>query len=205
MALDVIGAGFGRTGTLSLRAALTDLGFGPVYHMLEVVKQPEMAADWLHALTDQQALTRVLNGYRSAIDWPACHFWRQLMGLYPDAKVILTLRDPEQWYRSIEGTIYQVLSRPPPPGMPEAQATMARRIVLDETFQGRLGDRDHAIGVFERHNRAVRETVPADKLLVFDVREGWEPLCGFLGVPVPAEPFPRTNSADEFRAMFGGE
>ena len=80
---------------------------------------------------------------------------------------------------------------------------MARRIVLEETFQGRLGNREHAIGVFERHNREVRETVPASKLLVFDVREGWEPLCGFLGVPVPAQAFPKTNSSDEFRAMFG--
>lgn len=203
MTLDVIGAGFGRTGTLSLRAALTDLGFGPVYHMLEVVRQPEMAADWLQALTDEQALIRVLHGYRAAIDWPACHFWRSLMRLYPHAKVILTLRDPEQWHRSIEGTIYQVLSRPPPPGMPEAQATMARRIVLEETFQGRLGDREYAIGVFERHNREVREAVPANKLLVFDVRESWEPLCRFLGVPVAAQAFPKTNSSDEFRAMFG--
>ena len=203
MTLQVIGAGFGRTGTLSLRAALTDLGFGPVYHMLEVVRRPEMAADWLEALTDEQALTRVLTGYGAAIDWPACHFWRQLMRLYPDAKVILTLRDAEDWYRSIEGTIYQVLSKPPPEGMPHAQATMARRIVLEETFQGRLGERDHAIAVFERHNRAVRDTVPANRLLVFDVREGWAPLCGFLGVAVPAQPFPKTNSSEEFRAMFG--
>lgn len=203
MTLDVIGAGFGRTGTLSLRAALTTLGFGPVYHMLEVIRQPEMAADWLEALTDDTALTRVLRGYRSAIDWPACHFWRPLMRLHPEAKVILTLRDPEQWYRSIADTIYRVLSQPPPPGMPHAQSTMTRRIVLDETFQGRLGDRDHAIAVFERHNRAVRETVPANRLLVFDVREGWEPLCRFLEVPVPAEPFPQTNSSAEFRANFG--
>ena len=203
MTLQVIGAGFGRTGTLSLRAALTDLGFGPVYHMLEVVRRPEMAADWLEALTDERALTRVLTGYGAAIDWPACHFWRQLMRLYPGAKVILTLRDAEDWYRSIAGTIYQVLSKPPPEGMPHAQATMARRIVLEETFQGRLGERDHAIAVFERHNRTVRDTVPANRLLVFDVREGWAPLCGFLGVPVPAQPFPKTNSSEEFRAMFG--
>ncbi|MBK6959717.1 MAG: sulfotransferase family protein [Gammaproteobacteria bacterium] len=201
MTLDVIGAGFGRTGTLSLRAALTDLGFGPVYHMLEVVRQPEMAAD--RSGVDRRAgadprPARLSRRHRLARP----PLWR-LARLYPDAKVILTLRDPEQWYRSIEGTIYQVLSRPPPPGMPEAQATMARRIVLEETFQGRLGDREHAIGVFERHNREVRETVPASKLLVFDVREGWEPLCGFLGVPVPAQAFPKTNSSDEFRAMFG--
>jgi len=198
MPLSIIGAGFGRTGTVSLRAALQYLGHGPVYHMLEVIKNPTHSQLWLNALDDRSMLTQILAQYRSAIDWPSCHFWRELMALYPQARVVLTLRDSALWYDSIRNTIYKVLSERP------AASHMTRRIVWDNTFDGRLGDRDHAIAVFEQHNAEVIANVPKDRLLVFDVREGWQPLCTFLGQPVPTEPFPKTNSTAEFQSMFAG-
>jgi hypothetical protein len=199
--LQVIGAGFGRTGTLSMRAALAILGLGPVHHMFEVVKNPEQSVDWLRALDDSSVLRDLLANYRSAVDWPTCHFWRQLMDMYPDAKVILTHRDPKAWYKSIHNTIYRLLTAKTS-DMPSDQVKMARRIVMDDTFDGRLGEEDYAIEVFEKHNALVKATVPAERLLVFDVREGWQPLCDFLDVPVPDEPFPKTNSTEELIGHF---
>lgn len=199
--LQVIGAGFGRTGTLSMRAALAILGFGPVHHMFEVVKAPEQSADWLRALDDSSVLRDLLANYRSAVDWPTCYFWRQLMDMYPDAKVILTHRDPKAWYKSIRNTIYRLLTAKTS-DMPSDQVEMARRIVMDNTFSGRLGEEDYAIEVFEKHNALVKATVPAERLLAFDVREGWQPLCDFLGVPIPDQPFPKTNSTEELIAHF---
>ncbi len=194
--LQLIGAGFGRTGTLSMRAALRLLGLGPVHHMFEVVKNPEQSVDWLRALDDSSVLRDLLASYRSAVDWPTCYFWRELMDMYPNAKVLLTHRDSKSWYKSIHNTIYRLLTAKSP-DMPSGQVTMAKRIVMDNTFDGRLGEEDYAIEVFEKHNALVKATVPAERLLVFDVREGWQPLCDFLEVPVPDEPFPNTNTTQE--------
>ena len=194
--LAVIGAGFGRTGTLSMRAALGLLGLGPVHHMFEVVKAPEQSSGWLDALEDSSVLRELLADYRSAVDWPSCYFWKELMELYPEAKVILTHRESRGWYKSIHNTIYRLL-KSEKSDMPSNQVSMAKRIVMDNTFDGRLGEEDYAIEVYEKHNALVKATVPAERLLVFDVREGWQPLCDFLGVPVPDEPFPKTNSTEE--------
>ncbi|HAD08514.1 MAG TPA: sulfotransferase family protein [Porticoccaceae bacterium] len=199
--LEVIGAGFGRTGTLSMRAALGKLGLGPVHHMFEVVKAPEQSSRWLDALEDSRVLREVLAGYRSAVDWPTCYFYRELMDLYPQAKVILTHREPRGWYKSIRNTIYRLLTAKTS-DMPTDQVNMARRIVMDLTFDGRLGEEDYAINVFEKHNAAVKAAVPSERLLVFDVREGWQPLCDFLDKPVPDEPFPQTNSTEELIGHF---
>ena len=199
--LAVIGAGFGRTGTLSMRAALGLLGLGPVHHMFEVVKAPEQSSGWLDALEDSSVLRELLADYRSAVDWPSCYFWKELMELYPEAKVILTHRESRGWYKSIHNTIYRLL-KSEKSDMPSNQVSMAKRIVMDNTFDGRLGEEDYAIEVFEKHNALVKATVPAERLLVFDVREGWQPLCDFLGVPVPDEPFPKTNSTEELIGHF---
>ena len=199
--LAVIGAGFGRTGTLSMRAALGLLGLGPVHHMFEVVKAPEQSSGWLDALEDSSVLRELLADYRSAVDWPSCYFWKELMDLYPEAKVILTHRESRGWYKSIHNTIYRLL-KSKKSDMPSNQVSMAQRIVMDNTFDGRLGEEDYAIEVFEKHNALVKATVPAERLLVFDVREGWQPLCDFLGVPVPDEAFPKTNSTEELVGHF---
>ena len=222
MALQVIGAGLGRTGTLSLKGALEELGFGPCYHMIELLTHPEQISYWEAASRRETVEWDTLfEGYRSAVDYPAARYYRELMEQYPDAKVILTLRDPEGWWESARETIYQAgrpapgqEGGPPPqmpfPGDPQLFArifSMVQRDVWEKDFGGRFEDREHAIEVFNRHTAAVRERVPADRLLVYQVREGWEPLCRFLGVPIPeGKPFPRLNDREVFRKRLrGGE
>lgn len=206
MTLSVIGAGFGRTGTLSIKMALEQLGVGRCYHMVEVFENPHHIALWRAAAdghpVDWDAL---FAGYGAAVDWPACHFWRHLMDHFPDAKVLLTVRDAERWYQSAHDTIYQAMigSLPIDDPVARSQREMAAKIVLEDTFGGRFEDRAHAIAVYERHNAEVRRAVPPARLLVYELGEGWEPLCRFLGKPVPAEPFPRVNSRDDFRAALG--
>ena len=199
--LKIIGAGFGRTGTLSMRSALNLLGLGPVHHMFEVIKAPAQSPDWLKALDDGTILHQLLAEYQSAVDWPSCFFWKELMALYPEAKVILTHRDPQAWYKSIHGTIYRLLSSNSP-GLASDQLTMAKDLILNRTFNNKLGDKDYAIDVFKKHNDEVINTVPSERLLVFDVREGWQPLCNFLDLPIPDQEFPKTNSSEEMMENF---
>ncbi|AGL19423.1 sulfotransferase family protein [Actinoplanes sp. N902-109] len=196
--MDVIGAGFGRTGTLSLKTALEQLGFGPCMHMLPLLDDPGRAALFQRAADgDGHALGKALAGCRSTVDWPGTFFWRELVAAHPDAKVILTVRDPGKWYESACNTIFQAAQHAPA-GV-EVQVGMTHRIVWEGTFGGRFTDRDHAIRVFEEHNAAVRREVPADRLLEFEVKDGWAPLCEFLGVPVPGTDFPRTNDSAAFQ------
>jgi hypothetical protein len=204
MALSVIGAGFGRTGTLSLRIALDRLGLSPCYHMLEVFEHPEHIEVWERAAAGERVdWEGLFRGYRSAVDWPVCAFYRELAKRCPEAKVILTVRDPERWYQSATETIFPIMTGSPAGDDPVAlaQARMAREIIVQQTFGGRVDDRGHAIAVYERHAEEVRRTIPPERLLVYEVAEGWGPLCRFLGVPEPAEPFPRANTTEDFRGM----
>ena len=198
--MDVIGAGFGRTGTLSLKVALEQLGFGPCMHMLPLLSD-QAKAELFHkaSLGDRQALREALSGCRSTVDWPGAYFWRELVEDHPAAKVVLTVRDPDRWYASMAKTILAAAAMPRPPEM-AAGPGMIDATVLDGTFGGRLADRDHAIQVFEEHVEEVKRTVPAERLLVFEVSQGWEPLCAFLGTPVPPQPFPRLNDTAEFQS-----
>ena len=204
MGLKVIGTGFGRTGTHSLKIALEMLGLGPCYHMMEVFAHPSHIAVWdgiaAGARSDFDA---ALAGFPSTVDWPTTFFWRTLMAQNPSAKILHSERPAEEWYQSISQTIFASLTResapserPFLPGFRE----MTQRVILGGTFGNDLS-KQNAIAVYERHNQAVSNEVPADRLLVFNARQGWEPLCAFLGVPVPDAPYPRTNSTDEFRAM----
>lgn len=201
MALQVIGAGFGRTSTLTLKIALEQLGFGPCYHMMEVFGHPGHAELWEKSARDGDDWKAALTGYKSSVDWPSCHFWREQMKAWPDAKVILTEREPHVWYKSMSQTILPAMARPIPSDAPPsvaAQMRMGKFIIEEKTFGGHT-DEAHVLDVYRAHNAAVRREVPPDKLLVFDATQGWEPLCRFLGVPVPATPFPKTNSTEEFR------
>ena len=203
MSIRVIGAGLGRTGTMSLKSALERLGFGPAYHMVEVIDRPEHGAAWYRTSQGGPIEWSVFDGYQSILDWPAVAYWRQLVERYPSAKVILTLRDPDSWYKSVSETIYQRLTTPVPADAPEEfrrHRAMTVKIVLHDTFDNRFEDKRHAIDVFNRHNEAVRTAIDPSHLLVFDVKEGWDPLCRFLGVPVPDEPFPRLNDSASFQA-----
>ncbi|MCX2730268.1 sulfotransferase family protein [Saccharopolyspora sp. NFXS83] len=200
----IIGAGFGRTGTASIKSALEHLGFGPCYHMFEVIAEPERMQDWARALDGPVDWDQVLGGYESTVDWPGCTFWRELMAAYPDAKVLLTTRDPERWYDSTYNTIYQFV-QDPPGDADDAFTTKLRptieRMIWNGAFGGRFEDRAHAIEVFERHNAEVRAAVPADRLLEYQVGQGWEPLCDFFGVDVPAEDFPHINDSASIRDL----
>lgn len=201
--MEIIGAGFGRTGTLSLRSALEHLGYAPCYHMLEVFQKPQHAEVWQQALLGEAPdWTRFLADYRAGVDWPICHFWRELAVAFPEARFILTRRDSEAWYASISQTIFDsVLKAGPAEGVRGTQQRMAH-VLLDKAFQGRF-DKDHVIAVYEAHNRTVANAFGPERLLVYEVSEGWEPLCRFLGCATPSEPFPRTNSTAEFRARIG--
>ena len=197
--MDIIGAGFGRTGTSSIKKALEDLGFGPCYHMQEVIRHPSHVAFWRSASAqDPAAWLRLFRPYRASIDYPACIVYRELMALYPDAKVLLTIRDPQTWYESTLETIYRVSNLIPAwqRGLlwPVARFyAMANAVIWDGLFEGRFEEREFAIGKYLAHIEAVKAAVPPEKLLVFDVRQGWGPLCEFLGVPEPAHPFPHLN------------
>ncbi|HEY1630496.1 MAG TPA: sulfotransferase [Rhizomicrobium sp.] len=200
--MQIIGAGFGRTGTFSLKLALEQLGFGPCYHMVEVFGHPDHNEVWENAALGKPVDWKgFLAPYPAGVDWPICHFWRELSGVYPDAKFILTERDPETWYASISRTIIASLTRKFESDDPVRlkQARMGKLIVGEQAFGDRY-DKDHIIAVYKRHNQAVKDALPASRLLVTDSLEGWGPLCKFLGVPVPDAPFPKTNSTEEFRA-----
>lgn len=205
MALRVVGAGFGRTGTLSLKSALERLGFGPCYHMLEVFPRRDHVAMWHRAAFGESIdWDLMFRDFRAAVDWPAARWWREIAIHFSHAKVLLSVRDPEAWYKSMNDTIYQAMKSPPPDGAPEdfqLQNEMVRKAILTDTFDNRFEDKAHAIEVFRRHNQEVRDSLEAARLLVFDVREGWAPLCRFLEVPVPSEPFPRLNDTASTRAM----
>ncbi len=205
MALKVIGAGFGRTGTLSLKNALEKIGFGPCYHMMEVFVRPEHVAMW-HGLVFGKGMDwdKLFDGFQSTVDWPACNFWRELSEHYPDAKVLLSVRNPEDWWRSMRDTIYQPMTMPvsdKAPLMARQQMEMVRKLVAEGTFHGRFEDKSYAIEVFNRHLAEVKAAIDPKRLLVMDVREGWEPLCRFLGAAVPAEPFPRLNDTASTLAL----
>jgi Sulfotransferase domain len=205
MALKVVGAGFGRTGTLSLKTALERLGFGPCYHMAEVFGRPEHIAMWHRlAFENQMDWDRLFSGFHATVDWPSARWWREIAAHYPDAKVLLSVRDPEAWYTSVINTIYQPMKSAAPDRAPELvrmQSEMVRKSILAETFDNRFEDKAYAIEVFKRHNQEVRDSVDPARLLEFDVREGWAPLCRFLDVPIPDEPFPRLNDTASTQAM----
>ena len=201
MALEVIGPGFGRTGSNSLQHALEQLGFGPCHHMHEVGERPELLPAW-------DALSRggkpdwdaMFDGYRAQVDWPGARFWRELSAYYPDAKVVLTIRDPDEWFTSFEATILKFMAArgtiPDPHG--DTIAQMCHRLIDVPVFAERSAERAYAIEVFCAHNAEVQATIPSDRLLTYNVREGWEPLCAFLEVDVPGTPFPRINSTAQF-------
>jgi hypothetical protein len=197
--MNVIGVGFGRTGTLSLKAALETLGEGPCAHMMPLIGDEDRSALFTQAaLGDDAALDKALDGYRSTVDWPGVFFWKQLVAKYPDAKVLLTVRDPDKWYESAERTIWKATNQPTPPHMRNFRQ-MCDATNWEGMFHGRFGDRAYAIKVFTEHNDEVRRTVPASRLLEYEVSQGWEPLCAFLGVDVPDEPFPRLNDTAAFQ------
>ncbi|MDE2200066.1 MAG: hypothetical protein KGJ41_13705, partial [Rhodospirillales bacterium] len=208
MSLAVIGSGFGRTGTASLKIALETLGFGPCHHMEEVMAHPAQVAHWQACIAGEPVVwEEVFAGYRAQVDWPGAHVWRELAMAYPTAKVIHSVRPEEAWWTSFSATIGTLLAthrtRSRPPHVAAMLEAMETAIVA-QTFGCPLTDRAGVLAAYRRRTAQVRKAIPAERLLVFDVVEGWPPLCAFLGVAVPEQPFPRTNSTQEFWRLVGG-
>jgi hypothetical protein len=195
MSLKVIGAGVGRTATFSLKFALEHLGVGPCYHMSEVFAGARRNVPlWLDVVSGNADWDKVFEGYESTTDYPACTYWRELAEYYPDAKVVLTIRDADAWFDSVSHTIFSEGMQGSLVGTPAG--AMMKGTILD-AFGGKVNDRAFMTDWFERRNQDVIDSLAPERLLVFSPKEGWAPLCSFLGVPVPEEPFPRVNSRDE--------
>ena len=208
MTLKVIGAGFGRTGTLSMKAALEQLGYDKCHHMMEVMPSKTQLDAW-HAISQGGTpdWDAVFDGFQASVDFPSSAYWRELAAHYPDAKIILTTRSFESWYESASETIYLV-SR----DMPRWTRIipMARKIkemtygtIWDRVFDGKFEDKDATRQVFEQHEADVKAAFPADRLLVYHPKEGWAPLCTFLDKPVPEGEFPNVNDRAAFKQRLG--
>jgi hypothetical protein len=201
MEIAVVGAGVGRTGTHSLKLALEQLLGGPCHHMTEVLGHADQVPAWIDVVDGGTPdWPTMLAGYRAIVDWPGCSFWPELAAAYPEALVLLSVRDPESWYRSASNTIFLAFDRVPPHLAPWM---VAFRRLLGRTFSDQLDDPTAMMDAFVRHNEAVRAGIPARRLLEWSLGDGWEPICERLELPVPAEPFPVTNSTGEFREMVG--
>jgi len=215
MALKIIGAGFGRTGTHSLKLALEELGFDRCYHMDNLIMEtPEDVSYWMDARDGRPVnWDKLFDGFQSAVDIPTFLFYKELMQKYPEAKVILTVRNPESWYKSFNDTIIHQSK----PNVGRMLRTSVR-LPFDKKLRQRLNlfkyvggaikrffpngfqDKEAAIKFFNEWNQGVIATVPKEKLLVYEVKEGWEPLCKFMNVPIPQKPFPHSNTTQEFNS-----
>ncbi|MEV4580664.1 sulfotransferase family protein [Nonomuraea jabiensis] len=196
--LKVVGASFGRTGTTSVRLALETLGFGPCHYMKELFTDPAHAREWLRVADGGKPdWKRLLDGFAATIAWPAAFYWRELAAAFPEAKVLLIVRDPASWYASMSRTLYR--TRPADTGQEAAvRDQVIEKVVWQGTFSGRFEDHDHAIAVYRAHLDEVREAVPAGRLVEVEPSHGWEPLCAGLGVGVPDLPFPVANTTDDY-------
>lgn len=194
----LLGAGLPRTGTHSLKLALERLLGGPCYHMLEVFEHPDHIPVWHRAVHgDLPDWGHLFAGYRSCVDWPGSAFWRELSDAYPDAVVPLSDRS---WWRSMDRTVPEGTRRQPPAGM---SAFFAMLEGLLNRFTKQWSDPGSAMDAYERHNAEVRATIAPGRLVEWRASDGWGPICEALGLPVPDEPFPHSNTTSEFRARAG--
>jgi hypothetical protein len=198
--MKLIGAGFGRSGTMSLKAALEQIGYGPCYHMKITMFRYLHMRFFMRAWEKRKVnWKKFYRGYNSVVDWPSCSFYKDLMAEFPDARVILNVRDPESWYDSMKETIYAIVPRFPF-WFPRAIKRIHSEIIWSGDLKGVFEDREKCLEVYRQHIEDVKRTVPAERLFVYNVREGWKPLCEFLDVPVPeGKLFPHINDRKSFR------
>jgi hypothetical protein len=195
--LKVIGSGLGRTGTHSLKLALEKLLGQPCYHMMEVFPRPTHFGLWTKAArgepTDWHAL---LDGFAAAVDWPASAFWEEISAAFPDAIILHSERSsPEAWFKSAIETIFKDRGGGMPPPMAEMTGAL-----FTHRFTPNIRDKDAAIAAYNKHNAHVRATAPKSRLVLYRPGDGWGPICEALKLPVPSEPFPHTNTTEEFNA-----
>ncbi len=196
MALKIVGSGLGRTGTKSMQTALNMLGFGPCHHMVEVFAHPESIPLWIEAGAGRPDWDAIFAGYQSMVDYPGAGHWKALADYYPDAKVLHTVRDPDRWFESTQETIFA-------PGSATTVAEGPMSAFFDSfigDIRPHLQDRAFMTDHFRRHTEAVKAAIAPERLLIYEAGQGWEPLCAWLGVPVPAEPYPSENDRAAFKA-----
>ena len=199
MTLKVIGAGFGRTGTASLKIALEKLLGAPCYHMSEVIGNAGHIDLWIDAAAGKPDWNAIFGDYVATVDFPASNYTMQLAKAYPDAKVLLSHRDPERWFESTQDTIFSKRLQGFHAGTKWGRMLKA---TIDDHIGGDENDRDAVIAAFNDHNAAVREAFGPDRLTVYEPGDGWGPLCEMLGLPEPDEPLPHVNSREEFAGVF---
>jgi len=200
--MKLIGAGFGRSGTMSIKAALEQLGCGPCYHMKITLKRYHHMRFFMRAWTGKKVnWKKFFRRYQSVVDWPTCTFYRELMTEFPDARVLLNIRDPESWYESMKETIFAI--QPAFPWwFPGIVRRMHDEIIWGGSLKGVFEDREKTLAVYRQYIEDVKSTVPAGRLLVYNVNEGWKPLCDFLGVPVPeGKSYPHINERKSFKQL----
>jgi hypothetical protein len=218
MSLQIIGAGFGRTGTKSLQLALETLGYGKCYHMEALLRNPEGVNYWTDANNETPVNWNALfEGYNSIVDFPGSMYYKELHNYYPDAKVILSVRDPESWHQSALKTIYafdpgpaikiKLLLKMP---FSSKARNLFKVIQLNDKsiwkkfFEGKFEDKAYAINKFNWHIEDVKQTIPKNQLLIFEAKDGWQPLCEFLNKPIPETPYPRSNKGENFHEWATG-
>jgi hypothetical protein len=195
MAIKLIGAGLGRTGTMSMKLALEQIGFGPCFHMAELMMDLNRLPAWQQAADGAPDWEMIFAGFAATVDYPSCSFWRELADFYPDAKMLLTIRDADAWFESIQATIFSASMRARVAGSP--LESFFDKCIWHE-FGARINDREFMTAAFRRHRAAVEQAIPKERLLTYEVGEG---LCAFLGVPIPDTPFPHVNSRKEMQQM----
>ncbi len=218
MSINVIGAGYGRTGTRSLKLALEELGYGACYHMEELLSNPGGVTHWKNAMNNTRVdWDTLFSGYHSVVDFPGCLYYKELAEYYPDSKVILSMRDAESWYESVSRTIFSF-----DPGLAlklkmicllpfsATARNLFNVIILNNAstwakhFEGRFTDKDYAIHRYHAHIDEVKSRIPHERLLVHAAQDGWEPICAFLGKEVPSFPYPNANKKEDFHAQARG-
>lgn len=218
MGIQIVGAGYGRTGTKSLQLALEKLGFGKCYHMEELLRNPEGVIHWKKAYNNEPVdWDALFQNYQSIVDFPGAMYYEELANNYPQSKVILTVRDPEKWYKSAYSTIFRfdpgpLLKAKMLLSMPfSATARNLFQVILlndksiwKKLFDGNFKDKNYAIQKFNNHIEKVKRVIPKDRLLIFEVKDGWEPLCNFLNKEIPSEPFPKSNKKENFHTWAKG-
>jgi hypothetical protein len=214
--LILLGAGLPRTGTLTQKLALEELGVGPCYHWVNVIADLDLVGLWDRALDGEAEWDVIFDGHRATVDWPGGYFYRELLDVYPDAKVLLSVREGEAWERSFRDTIWTMCHGDAlMPLLSRARAQVDPRWkryleLVDRMFWGPRGTfaaghtSAQLIEQMTAHNEEVKRVVPADRLLVWEVGEGWAPLCEFLDVPVPDGPLPHANDRDTFLERVSG-
>jgi len=212
--MKVIGVGFGRSGTMSLKQALEDLGAGPCFHMIDLIRNPDKVGPWHDAaIKGEKNWDEMFSGYESTIDWPGCSFWQELIEVYPDSPVLLNVRDFDGFYQSCQNTIWAVrqaaqagelaqdANRPPP--SPQLWEVIGK-LIWEQDFQGRFEDQEFTRRLYEDRIERIKSTVSPERLTVFQLgTDGWETLADMLGVDPPDTEFPHLHDTDEFRAEFG--